>query len=173
MRAGDIPEDFVFIDSLIPDVVTELCYAGSDNFAGEIIDGYYGAQAILTRAAASALAGVQANLAAYGLGLKIFDGYRPRCAVAHFCRWATTPDDPAIRRRYYPRLDKSDLFAVGYIARDSAHCRGSTVDLTIVDKSTGEELDMGGAFDFLMKLPGTGIAICLLPPARTGYYCAR
>ena len=49
---------------------------------------------------------------------------------------------------FYPGLDKGDLFELGYIAKRSAHSRGSTIDLTLLEMTTGKELDMGGPFDF-------------------------
>ena len=49
---------------------------------------------------------------------------------------------------FYPEVNKANLFSEGYIAYHSGHSRGSTVDLTIVDKATGEDVDMGGTFDY-------------------------
>ena len=49
---------------------------------------------------------------------------------------------------FYPEVDKSLLFDQGYIGRHSGHSRGSTVDLTLVDKDTGFDVDMGGTFDY-------------------------
>ena len=87
-----------------------------------------------------------------GLALKIFDGYRPQQAVNHFIRWAADEDDKKTKDKYYPEIDKKDLFRLGYIARKSGHSRGSTVDLTLVDIETGEELDMGSGFDFFGEI---------------------
>ncbi|MCY1415565.1 D-alanyl-D-alanine dipeptidase [compost metagenome] len=82
------------------------------------------------------------------LRLKIFDGYRPRRAVEHFRRWAEDPTDTRMKSLFYPDLGKSELFGKGYIAKNSGHSRGSTVDLTLIDAKTGVELDMGSPFDF-------------------------
>ena len=60
--------------------------------------------------------------------------------MAHFRRWAGSPDT-RMKRHFYPRLNKSELFARGYIATRSGHSRGSTVDLTLLDRKTGRELD--------------------------------
>lgn len=148
----EIPEDFVFIEALIPGLVVELRYQGTDNFLGQPVDGYQGARPMLTRAAAEALARVQQDLAPFGLGLKVFDAYRPQRAVDHFVRWARDLQDVRMQARYYPRVDKSRLFVEGYIADRSGHSRGSTVDLTLVELSPegvpGRELDMGSGFDF-------------------------
>ena len=51
-----------------------------------------------------------------------------------------------------PDIDKKDLFKLGYIAEKSGHSRGSTVDLTILDKKTGREADMGSPFDFFGEI---------------------
>jgi L,D-peptidoglycan transpeptidase YkuD (ErfK/YbiS/YcfS/YnhG family) len=45
-------------------------------------------------------------------------------------------------------MDKADLFKNGYIARRSGHSKGSAIDLTIIDLTTGSEIDMGSDFDF-------------------------
>jgi D-alanyl-D-alanine dipeptidase len=112
------------------------------------IDGYQAARVYITRPAAEALAAVQAELASFGLGLKVFDAYRPQRAVDHFVRWAENLDDAVMKDRYYPDVDKANLFRDGYIAARSGHSRGSTVDLTIIDAASGDELDMGTPWDF-------------------------
>jgi len=144
---ADRPADIVDVRVLIPSIVVDMRYAGSENFVGRRIDGYDAPVCLLTRRAAEALAAAQAELAPFGLGLKVFDCYRPARAVAHFARWAADPDDQARRADYYPRVEKSELFALGYLAERSGHSRGSTVDLTIVDLATGFELNMGGTYD--------------------------
>jgi D-alanyl-D-alanine dipeptidase len=53
---------------------------------------------------------------------------------------------------FYPDLEKQDLFNLGYIAKESSHSRGSTVDLTLFNMKTGKEVDMGGPFDFFGEL---------------------
>jgi D-alanyl-D-alanine dipeptidase len=105
----------------------------------------------LTREAASALGEVQAALKRFGLGIKIFDAYRPQRAVDHFVRWARDISDIQMKSKYYPDVNKKDLFREGYIALKSSHSRGSTVDITIVAKGPNGEvvaLDMGSGFDF-------------------------
>ncbi len=79
---------------------------------------------------------------------KPVDGYRPQKAVDHFVRWAKALDDTLTKAKYYPDVDKADLFTLGYIAERSGHSRGNTVDLTLFYLETGEELDMGSGFDF-------------------------
>jgi zinc D-Ala-D-Ala dipeptidase len=68
--------------------------------------------------------------------------------VAHFVRWAQRIDDVKRKREFYPDVDKRDLFKEGYISERSGHSRGSTVDLTLVRRADGRELDMGSPFDF-------------------------
>jgi len=144
----DVPAEFVDIKSLIPTLVLDVRYASSDNFVGQPITGYQAEKIYLTRAAAAALASVQAELAAKGMGLKLFDGYRPQRAVDHFVRWAQDLDDTRMQEKYYPAVVKQNLFSEGYIAERSGHTRGSTVDLTIVELPSNKELDMGGPWDF-------------------------
>ena len=140
------PADFVVVED--PRIVTEVRYFSSDNFVGERIDGYLVPRVYITSAAYERLLGVADDLEAFGLGLKIFDAYRPQQAVNHFVRWAEDINDTRMKARYYPSVDKSNLFRDGYIAARSGHSRGSTVDLTIVDLASGEELDMGTPWDF-------------------------
>lgn len=142
------PADFVDILNYIPSVQIDVRYFGSDNFVGTPIDGYEAEKILLTITAAQALSMVQADLAASGLGLKVFDGYRPQRAVDHFVRWAEDLDELTMKSRYYPGVDKENLFRDGYIAARSGHSRGGTVDITLVSLSSGMEVDMGSAWDF-------------------------
>jgi D-alanyl-D-alanine dipeptidase len=143
-----LPQGFVDVAEIVPGLVADLKYAGSNNFVGKTIDGYKAPRCILTQQAAQALAAVQRDLAERGLGLKVFDCYRPTRAVAHFVRWARDATDVATKPVYYPQVNKSDLFKEGYIASRSGHSRGSTVDLTLVRTANNVELDMGTPFDF-------------------------
>jgi zinc D-Ala-D-Ala dipeptidase len=146
-QAGDRPNSFVEATTIVPGLVVEMRYAGSHNFVGEPIAGYERSVCLLTRTAAQALALVQSDLESRGLGLKVFDCYRPQRAVAHFARWARDIGDVRRKAEFYPKVNKRDLFALGYIAYRSGHSRGSTVDLTLVHRADGVELDMGTAFD--------------------------
>jgi len=146
--AKPLPRGFVDVATVVPGVVADLRYATENNFVGARIDGYRAARCILTRQAADALAAVQNDLAERGLGLKLFDCYRPKRAVAHFARWARDLKATATKSQYYPQVDKQHLFRDGYIAHRSGHSRGSTVDLTLVRLANQVELDMGTPFDF-------------------------
>ena len=143
-----LPKGFVYVTDVIPSVQVALRYAGSNNFIGKPIDGYNSSELILSEKATLALQEVQKALKKEGLGLKIFDGYRPQRAVNHFIRWAKDINDTLQKKAYYPNIDKRLLFKKGFIASRSGHSRGSTVDLTLVDLNTNEEIDMGSPFDF-------------------------
>ena len=145
-----LPDGFVYLDEAIPDLVIDLRYATEHNFVGQRIDGYQHLPAILSAPAAAALAKVQAALRPFGLGLKVFDAYRPQRAVDHFVRWGQDIDDQRTKPDYYPDVEKADLFQEGYIASRSSHSRGSTVDVTLVYRDGAgvvRELDMGSRFD--------------------------
>lgn len=147
--AGEpMPAEFVDAASVVPGLVVDMRYAGPSNFIGRPIDGYEAPVCILTRQAADALAEVQLELKDYGLGLKVFDCYRPTRAVADFVGWAKDESDTKMKAGYYPEIDKSELFAEGYIADRSGHSRGSTVDLTLVFLPYESDVPMGTGFDF-------------------------
>ncbi len=149
-----LPEGFVYADEIIPEIEIELRYYTSHNFVGERIDGYLKAKCILTEEAANALKKVQQELKAFGLGLKIFDAYRPQQAVDHFIRWAENLADTLMKEEFYPNVKKENLFEDDYIDARSSHSRGSTVDVTIVSlrsDTPDKELDMGSSFDFFSQ----------------------
>ncbi len=141
------PEGFVYIKDVIPSITIEPRYLGTNNFIGSPIDGYESDNYILTIEAAEALKDVQADLKTDGLGLKVYDAYRPQKAVDHFVRWAKDLEDTKMKDQYYPDVDKSKLFEKGYIAAKSGHSRGSTVDLTLIQLGDNSELDMGTLYD--------------------------
>lgn len=144
----NIPDGFVNLQEFLPGIRLEVRYFGEDNFIGAPVDGYYAAKIYVTEKTANALSAVQAELAEFGLGLKVFDAYRPQQSVDHFVRWAKVLQDTKMKSIYYLQVAKENLFRDGYIAERSGHCRGSTVDLTIIDLGSGEELDMGSGWDF-------------------------
>ncbi len=141
-------EAFVNLTDVVPDAILEIRYHSSYNFIGCRIEGYEQPVALMTRQAADSLRVVGEELRAMGYQLKIFDAYRPQKAVDHFVRWGKSIDDTLMRRYFYPDVDKSRLFELGYIATQSSHSRGSTVDLTLFDMATGKEVDMGAPFDW-------------------------
>jgi len=139
---------FVALQSVIPDLVVELRYFSSNNFLGRPVEGYRANIVYMTVPAVRALKAVQEELALEGLGLKVFDAYRPQRAVDNFVRWAADGTDLLMKQQYYPSLNKDELFPLGYIAERSGHSRGSTIDLTLVRLDDSQEIDMGSPYDF-------------------------
>ena len=149
---------FVNITDVVPDAILEIRYYSTYNFVGTRVDGYEEPVALLTRQAADSLRAVSEDLKKQGYRLKIYDAYRPQCAVDHFVRWAADVNDTLMKPYFYPDVPRDKLFELGYIAKKSGHTRGSTVDLTLFDMATEKEVDMGGTFDWfgLESHPGYG-----------------
>ena len=154
VNTGDLPiASTAAAESLLTDVraldstiVVDLRYATANNFTGAPLPGYDANRALLRREAARALAAVQRRLSADGLGLKIWDAYRPVRATLAMVDWAR-------------RAGREDLLRDGYIASRSRHNLGVAVDLTLVDRRTGAELDMGTPFDTFSPAAHTANAV--------------
>jgi D-alanyl-D-alanine dipeptidase len=128
-------------DSMLVDVRSvdttirvDLRYATPNNFTGAPLPGYEAPRALLRREPAAALGRVQARLRGQGLGLKIFDAYRPLRASRAMVEWAE-------------RTGRDALVERGYISERTRHNLGVAVDLTLVDLGTGRELPAGLALD--------------------------
>lgn len=128
-------------DSLLVDVrtveagiVVDMRYATANNFTGATLPGYGANRAYLRREAVVALARVQRGLRAQGLGLKVFDAYRPARATEAMVDWTK-------------RANREDLLRDGYIASRSRHNLGLAIDLTLIELAGSTELDMGTPFD--------------------------
>ena len=152
--AGAVPEgapppDFVRLADVAPGIRQDMRYAGSGNFMGRPVQGYCAGACWLRREVAEALAAVQKEAEAAGLGLVVYDCYRPQRATQAFIAWAADPSDQAMKAAYYPNLDKASLFDLGYIARESAHSTGIAVDLALIG------LDFGTPFDLFDAASGT------------------
>jgi zinc D-Ala-D-Ala dipeptidase len=134
--APDAVADTLLADvrSFDPTIAVDLRYATSNNFTGAPLPGYEANRAYLRREAAAALARVQKDLNPRGLGLKIFDGYRPVRATLAMVAWTA-------------RVHRPDLLTDGYIASRSRHNLGLAVDLTLIELPSGRELEMGTPFD--------------------------
>lgn len=143
---------FVVLADFVPSIIQEIRYHSTYNFIGDRIDGYEEPCAIITKEAARALKSVSNEVMVQGYRLKVFDAYRPVCAVKHFVLWGIEDEDIRMKHYFYPDLEKQELFSKGYIAKQSSHSRGSTVDLTLFDMKTGKEIDMGGPFDYFSEL---------------------
>lgn len=141
LAGSPLPRGFVYLRDTDPTIVQDIRYAGSHNLVGRPIKGYLAAECILSVSAAEALARVQKKLAEKKLSLIVWDCYRPKRAVADFFAWSRDPAHAEMKAEFYPRTDKAKLFALGYIAIPSAHSRGSTVDLGLVDLSSAPPAD--------------------------------
>ena len=146
------PSHFVVLGDFVPGIIQEIRYHSTYHFIGERIDGYEEPVALLTIEAARALKGVSNEVNAQGFRLKVFDAYRPASAVKHFVLWGIDDLDLRMKPFFYPDLEKQELFAKGYIAKQSSHSRGSAVDLTLLDMKTGKEVDMGSPFDLFSEV---------------------
>jgi len=127
-------EQLADLSMVAPTIRREVRYATSNNFTGAPLPGYGTPVVLLRREAAEALQRVQQRLALRGLGLKVWDGYRPVRATLAMVAWCE-------------RTGRTDLLDDGYIARRSRHNQGVAVDLTLVDLASGREFDMGTPFD--------------------------
>ncbi len=151
IRVSTDPSGFILLADLVPGIIQEIRYYSTYNFIGDRINGYEEPCAIVTRDAARALQAVSNEVNVFGYRLKVFDAYRPVRAVKHFVLWGIEDLDLRMKTFFYPDLEKQELFKKGYIASLSSHSRGSTVDLTLLDMSTGKEVDMGSPFDLFSK----------------------
>jgi D-alanyl-D-alanine dipeptidase len=142
-----------------------LAYAGTENFIGRKINGYSTDAnnfALLTQDTATALCAVQNDLIAnHNMRLLIYDTYRPRRAVMDFVEWSKQPVDEknnesARKAIHYPRIEKKQMFELGYVSANSNHCLGHTVDLVLTD-AAGNELEHGVCYDFMDELSHQGV----------------
>jgi D-alanyl-D-alanine dipeptidase len=133
-----LPPDFIRLSEVAPSIRQDIRYAMPFNFTGQLVPGYEAGQCILRRSAAEALVRAQAKLTAGGFGLKVYDCYRPARAVRAFLAWSRAIDNNKMRPIFYPGLEKSRLFALGYISSHSRHSTGGAVDIGLVGT---EEID--------------------------------
>ena len=151
-----LPDGFVYVSDFVSNMILDIRYYSANNFVGARIDGYSAPAAILSEEAASALMTAGKEFNSLGYAIKVYDAYRPQIAIEHFIRWAKDIDDVKMKSFYYPELNKSQLFKLGYISEKSAHTRGSCVDLTIVNMSSGKDIDMGSSFDYFGEISHHG-----------------
>ena len=126
------PGAFVSLHDVDPSIVIEMRYLTPHNFIGKRIPGYRENVCLLTRPTAEALTKVQTAVRAQGYTLKVYDCYRPQRSVDAFVKWGKDLSDQRMKAEFYPRVDKRVVFKEGYIASQSGHSRGSTLDLTLV-----------------------------------------
>ena len=106
---------FVVLADYVPHIVQEIRYYSTYNFIGERIDGYEEPCALLTKEAARALKAVSNEMIVRGYRLKVFDAYRPACAVKHFVLWGIEDQDIRMKPYFYPDLQKQELFEKGFL----------------------------------------------------------
>ena len=152
--AQGLPPGFARVADVVPGILQDVRYAGSDNFYGRPVPGYGAAECWLLKPVAEALGKVEADARARGLRLVLWDCYRPQRATDAFVRWAADPNDQATKARYYPNIDKSALFAAGYIAKNSSHSTGMAVDLGLA-MADGRVLDFGSSYDLSDPMSST------------------
>jgi D-alanyl-D-alanine dipeptidase len=126
---ADSMNAMVELRSYIPNIVYELRYASQNNFMHKRMYPKKTGSTFLRLPAALALQKVQEVLNKKGLGLKVWDAYRPYSVTVDF--WELVHDD-----RY-----------VADPRKGSGHNRGIAVDCTLIDLITGKELNMGTDFD--------------------------
>jgi zinc D-Ala-D-Ala dipeptidase len=149
-------DDFAYVDELVPGIRWDAKYATADNFTGAPVDGYLTGRVVGTKALCAALLAAQGKAESIGLGLLVWDAYRPQRAVDRFRQWSEEPEDGRTKTRHYPNIDKSEMFAKGYVIAKSGHSRGGTVDLTLCDPATGAPVPMGGGYDFMDEVSHHG-----------------
>jgi D-alanyl-D-alanine dipeptidase len=124
-------KELVDLEKFVPGLVLDIRYATTNNFTGEQI--YNLPRAYARKPVAEALKKVQEELKPQGLGIKIFDAYRPYKATVKF----------------YEVYRDTTYVASPY--RGSRHNRGCALDLTIINLKTGEELKMPTGYDSFKK----------------------
>jgi D-alanyl-D-alanine dipeptidase len=127
-----LPQKFVYLDEVDSSITQDLRYTYDENFLGFQVVGYKANRAILTKEAAKALSAAQKDFLKDGYSIVVYDAYRPQKAVDSFVMWSRDINDQKAKERYYPGINKGDIFKLGYIFDKSSHTRGSTVDISII-----------------------------------------
>ena len=109
-------KDFVYLNDFAPEIITDIRYATTNNFTGNVVIGYKKEVCIITLKAAKILKQINAELNQYGMNLKIFDAYRPKMSAKSFLDWAnSTENNLGIKETYYPNINRSETIG-NYIA---------------------------------------------------------
>src|SRR5437879_4163652 len=132
-HAQSLPGGFVYLRDIDPTIIQDIRYATSNNFIGRPLSGYAAGECVVKREVGVRLKAVQQDLAAQNLSLKMFDCYRPVRASLDMVRWSQNGRETDAERRYNPKIPKTELFRLGYIASRSQHSTGAALDLTLVD----------------------------------------
>jgi len=128
------PEGFSALIDLEPTLRLDIRYHTKHNFTGAPLPGYGAPGAWMLTEAAERVASIHRRFRSEGCGLLIYDAYRPRRATQAMVAWAE-------------RTGQIALVENGYIARESLHARGTTIDLSLFELSTGAPLEMGTEWD--------------------------
>jgi zinc D-Ala-D-Ala dipeptidase len=134
MELLKLPDGFVYLSDIIPDIQERVRYFTKLNFTGDKLNGYKCHRIIITTQAATSLKNVQEDLKKEGYSLVVYDGYRPQKAVDNFISWSQNSEN-SMKEYFYPHVEKSKVFDLGYVAKKSGHSRGSTIDLTIIESN--------------------------------------
>src|SRR3954467_13276277 len=132
-HAQSLPGGFVYLRDIDPSIIQDIRYATSSNFVGRPLAGYGAGECVVKREVGLRLKAIQQELAAQGLSLKMFDCYRPTRASLDIVKWSQNGRETAAERRYNPKIQKTELFQLGYTASRSQHSTGAALDLTLVD----------------------------------------
>lgn len=124
-------KELIDLEVSIPNVMLDIRYATTNNFTGEKI--YMSPKAFARKPVAEALKKAQAEFNKQGVGIKIYDAYRPYAATVKF----------------YEVYKDTTFVASPY--RGSRHNRGCAIDMTLIDMKTGEELKMPTGYDAFVK----------------------
>jgi zinc D-Ala-D-Ala dipeptidase len=145
----DPQKELIDLEKFVPGLVMDIRYATTNNFTGEKI--YNQAKAYARKPVAEALKEIQEELKPQGLGIKMFDAYRPYKATVKF----------------YEVYKDTTYVASPY--RGSRHNRGCALDLTLIDLKTGEELQMPTGYDSFKReaWPSTPVSDPLIRKNRT------
>lgn len=140
------PDGFVHLRMVDKTIVQDIRYATPNNFVGKPLNGYRAGECILARRVAQSLRNAQQQLKPLGLGLLIYDCYRPARAVRAMV--SAVKANKKSNARYHPNIAANLLIKKGYVASRSGHSSGGSVDLTLMQLEDGKTLDMGTRFDF-------------------------
>ncbi len=132
MRPASPPPGFADLGAAIPDARLRIGYATPDNFTGAVVPGYEVAGAWLREQALAELLPVVSRFRDDGLGVVIYDAFRPWRATVALAQWC---------RSHRPEL------LDGYVSERSRHSKGLSIDLGLYRLDTGVELDMGCPWD--------------------------
>jgi D-alanyl-D-alanine dipeptidase len=130
--SSNLPEGFIYLEDVAPTIIQEISYARSHNFIGRPLDGYEAERCIVSIPLGNALANAQEEVLNQGMTLKVYETYRPLRAAQDIIKWVMNINDLKMKAEFYPDIDKSKVFELGFIAIRSQHTRGAAVDLTLV-----------------------------------------